>query len=286
MLTTSNGELSGVLTVPSGKGKGIVALIIAGSGPTDRNGNNPSMQNNCLKMLSAELAKSGIASLRYDKRGIAASAAAMKQEADLRFEDYVNDARGWIETLKKDNRFSQVVVIGHSEGSLIGMLAAERANKMISISGLGQPAHAVLKDQLQSQPQQVQDMTYPLLDSLKQGHRVTNPSPMLASLFRESVQPYLISWFAYEPQAEIRKLKIPVLIVQGTTDLQVSVAEARLLSAANPNAKLVIIDSMNHVLKSAPAEAKENLKAYNDPALPLVPQLVEAITRFIVSSEG
>jgi alpha-beta hydrolase superfamily lysophospholipase len=282
-LSTATGDLSGVLTVPAGANKGIVALIISGSGPTDRNGNNPSMQNNSLKMLSAGLAGSGIASLRYDKRGIAGSASAMKKEADLRFEDYVNDAKDWIEKLRKDNRFKQVVVIGHSEGSLVGMIAAKGANKMISIAGIGQPAHNVIKDQLRAQPQGIQDLTFPLLDSLKNGHRVTNPGPAFSSLFRESVQPYLISWFTYDPQAEIKKLQIPVLIIQGTTDIQVSVAEAKLLAAANPKAKLVTIEGMNHVLKNAPADAAANVKIYNDPSLPLVPELLKTITTFILS---
>jgi uncharacterized protein len=281
-LKTNTGDISGTLNVPSGVHNPPVALIIAGSGPTDRNGNQPMIQNNSLKMLATALAGAGIASVRYDKRGIGASAGAMKKEEDLRFDDYVNDAKGWGEMLKKDSRFRKLIIIGHSEGSLIGLLAAGNADKFISIAGIGQSADKVIKEQLKSQPQAIQDMTFPLLDSLRNGHHVTNPSPMLASLFRPSVQPYLISWFSYNPQEELKKLQIPVLIVQGTNDLQVSVAEAKLLLAANPRATLSIIEKMNHVLKIAEADREANVKVYNDPALPLAPELISAVTTFIL----
>jgi len=281
-LKTNTGDISGSLTLPTGTNKGIVALIIAGSGPTDRDGNNPVMTNNSLKMLAEALAASGIASLRYDKRGIGQSASAMKKEEDLRFEDYVNDAKGWIELLKKDKRFKKIVIIGHSEGSLIGLLAASNADKFVSIAGPGQSADKVIKDQLHAQSQEIQNMTFPLIDSLKNGYKVTNPSPKLASLFRASVQQYLISWFAYDPSDQIKKLTIPVLIIQGTNDIQVSVSEAKLLSGANPNATLILVDKMNHVFKLAEADPQLNLKTYNDPALPLVPEFVTAVIVFIL----
>src|SRR6476469_1360645 len=123
VLHTATGDLFGTLMLPANFSKGPVALIIAGSGPTDRNGNNPVMKNESLRMLAQGLATHAIASLRYDKRGIAESKAAMKGEANLRFEDYIKDAQDWIDLLKKDKRFTKVVVIGHSEGSLIGMVA-------------------------------------------------------------------------------------------------------------------------------------------------------------------
>lgn len=281
-LKTSTGDISGSLILPTGIDKGIVVLIIAGSGPTDRDGNNPAMKNNSLKMLAEGLAASGIASLRYDKRGIGRSAGAMKKEEDLRFEDYVNDARGWIELLRRDKHFKKIVILGHSEGSLIGILSASGADKFVSVAGPGQSADKIIKDQIRSQPQQVQDMTFPLIDSLKNGHKVTNPSPMLASLFRESVQPYLISWFAYDPQEQIKKITKPVLIIQGTNDLQVPVSEAKLLSGANEKATVALIDKMNHVLKLAEADRQSNLKTYNDSSLPLAPEFLKTVIAFIL----
>lgn len=259
-----------------------VALIIAGSGPTDRDGNNPMMKNNSLKILASELSKNGIATLRYDKRGIAESKAAGKSESDLRFDDYVNDAKGWIQLLKQDKRFSKVIVIGHSEGSLIGMLAGTTANKFISIAGAGQSADKILKEQLSSQPKEVQDLSFPMIDSLQNGKTIDNVPPILNSLFRPTVQPYMISWFKYDPQNEIKKLSIPTLILQGTNDIQVSVEDAKRLSNANPKAELVLIYNMNHIFRIIDGDRQINLATYSKGNLPIANELVKSITDFIL----
>jgi uncharacterized protein len=284
ILKTANGEIFGTLTMPEAKLPVPLALIIAGSGPTDRDGNNPAMKNNSLKMLSESLAKNGIASLRYDKRGIAQSQAAGSNESDLRFEMYINDAREWAELLGKDKNFNQVVVIGHSEGSLIGMVASQNnsVSKYISIAGAGQAADQIIREQLKAQPPVVLEQTNPILDELVKGNTVENVPQMLMSLFRPSVQPYMISWFKYDPQIEISKLKKPTLIVQGTTDIQVSVDDARRLSTAKPDAKLVIIDGMNHIFKNAEADRMKNIETYTNPDLPLSEKLVSAIASFIM----
>jgi len=283
VLKTSTGDIFGTLTTPDKFKKIPVALIIAGSGPTDRDGNNPAMKNNSLKMLSAELLKEGIATLRYDKRAIGESkAAGGKSETDLRFDDYVNDAKGWIALLRQDKRFSKIIVVGHSEGSLIGMIAAATADKYISLEGAGQSADKVIKIQLSAQPKIVTDLAFPMLDSLKNGDLVKKVDPMLNSLFRPSIQPYLISWFKYDPQVEIKKLTIPILILQGTNDIQVSVADAKRLSAANPKAQLVLVDNMNHILKIIVGDRQANIKTYYDPTLPIADKLTKSIVDFIL----
>lgn len=282
ILHTKTGEIFGTLTTPEKFDKIPVALIIAGSGPTDRDGNNPMMKNNSLKILASELSKNGIATLRYDKRAIAESKAAGISETDLRFDDYVNDAREWVQLLKQDKRFSKVIVIGHSEGSLIGMLAGMTADKFISVAGAGQSADKILKEQLSAQPKEVQDLSFPIIDSLKNGKKVDNVNPMLFSLFRPSIQPYMISWFKYDPQNEIKKLSIPTLILQGTNDIQVSVEDARRLSNANSKAHLVLIDKMNHIFKIVEGDRQANLKTYNNPSLPIADELVKSITDFIL----
>ncbi|MDZ4714175.1 MAG: alpha/beta fold hydrolase [Cytophagales bacterium] len=281
-LQTNTGTIAGTLLTPAQFRKIPVVLIIAGSGPTDRDGNNPMMKNNSLKMLAMELGRNGIATLRYDKRGIGESKAAAKSEADLRFNDYVNDAKDWIQLLKQDKRFSKVIVIGHSEGSLIGMIAAGNADKFISIAGAGQSADKILKEQLSAQPQGVQDIAFPILDSLANGHLVNKVNPMLNSIFRPSVQPYMISWFRYDPQVEIKKLSIPVLILQGTNDIQVSTADAERLSAANPAAKLVLLEGMNHILKNVPGDRQANIATYGNPTLPLADILITITRDFIL----
>lgn len=280
-LQTSTGEIFGTLTIPGRPDRIPVALIISGSGPTDRDGKNPMMKNNSLKILATELSKNGIATLRYDKRGVADSKAAAKSEKDLRFDDYVSDAKEWIYLLKKDNRFSEVIIVGHSEGSLIGMLAGMSINKFISIAGFGQSADKVLKEQLSSQPKVVQDLSFPIIDSLKHGNTIETVPPMLNSLFRPSVQPYMISWFKYDPQDEIKKLSIPILILQGTNDIQVGVGNARRLSNANPNAELFLITGMNHILRITDGDRQANLTTYSNSNLPIAEELVKAITDFI-----
>lgn len=283
VLHTATGDISGTLTTPLQE-KGIpVALIIAGSGPTDRNGNNSMMKNNSLKQIAYALAEAGIASVRYDKRGIGQSMSASKKEEDLRFDNYVEDAVEWIGLLKKDKNFNKIIVIGHSEGSLIGMIAARKADMYISVAGAGQSADILLKEQLKEQPQEIKDNNYAILDSLKAGKIVEDTDPSLAMLFRKNIQPYLISWFKYDPQIEISKLTIPVLILQGTNDLQVKEDDAKRLAKANPKAKLLLIENMNHVLKIVIGDQEANAKAYNDPSLPLAPGLKKAIVDFIKS---
>lgn len=286
MLTTAIGELSGSLLVPNtSKNQCPIVLIIAGSGPTDRDGNSAMMggKNNSLKLLAEGLAEEGIASLRYDKRGLGLSKSAFIQESDLRFDHFVEDAQAWIQLLQQDKRFSEVIVAGHSEGSLIGMIATKKAkaDRFISIAGAGKKADLLLREQLATQPKFIKNEAFRALDSLVIGKTVDDINPMLASLFRPSVQPYLISWFKQDPQAIIKGLAMPVLIVQGTTDIQVSVKDAELLKEANTRVHLVMIEGMNHVLKKASADKMENMATYGNPTLSLKEELIPAILHFI-----
>jgi len=282
ILKINTDQLFGTLTTPDQTKKYPVALLISGSGPTDRNGNNPMMKNNSLKMLAESLAKNGIGSLRYDKRGIGESKASAISEQTLVFENYTEDAKSWINLLKQDKRFSEIIVIGHSEGSLIGMIAGVKANKFISIAGPGDSADKLIKTQIASKSnQQLNDLTFPIIDSLKSGKTVKNVDPMLNSLFRASIQPYLISWFKYNPQTEIKKLNIPILIVQGNKDLQVTVKDAELLSQANKNAELVIVDKMNHIMKNIEGDNQANMESYNNETLPISEIITSKIIYFI-----
>ena len=282
ILETKTGQIFGTLTTPKRFFKIPVALIIAGSGPTDRDGNGPMLKTNAYKKLAYALAENNIASIRYDKRGIAESKAALKKESDIRFDDYVNDAKEWIQLLKKDNRFSKIIVIGHSEGSLIGMLAAGKADMFISIAGAGQTIDKTLKEQLSAQPKEILELSNPIIESLKKGKTVDKVDPKVEMLFRLSVQPYLISWFKYDPQIEIQKLNIPILIIQGTKDIQVTVEDAKRLSKANPKAQLVLLDKMNHIFITVEGDRQANIATYNNPAIPLADGLVKNITDFIM----
>ena len=210
-LKTPKGNISGTLLVPVGKQKLPVVLIIAGSGPTDRNGNQGVVvQTNAYEMIADSLYKKGIASLRYDKRGVGESIAAIGSEADLSFEDGINDAAAFIQMLKSDSRFSKVIVLGHSEGSLVGMVAAERAKAdgYISIAGAGERADKLIERQIKAQSPSLASKATLLFDSLNRGYSVDPPADLLM-IFRPSVQPYIRSWLKYDPQQEIKKLKIP-----------------------------------------------------------------------------
>ena len=284
-LNTPTGDIHGKLILPDGGTPCPVVIIIAGSGPTDMNGNNAGMTNNSLLYLARELAAEGIASVRYDKRAIGKSAAACTNEEDLRFDHYINDAAAWADKLAGDSRFTKVIIAGHSEGSLIGMVAAQRSKAVkgyISIAGCGSPAYEILEEQLKSQPEWIQEQSASICKELREGRTVKEVPYYLMSLYRNSVQPYLISWFAYNPAEEVAKLDIPVLILQGDMDIQVGVDEAEKLHAAQPHSELHIIKEMNHILKHCNTmQQMAQLATYRDANLPLKAELVRLIVEFI-----
>lgn len=280
---SSRGRLYGSFAIPTSDKPVPVVLIIAGSGPTDRNGNQDNVNSNAYKLIADSLKNAGIASLRYDKRGVGESAAALKDESQMRFEDAVSDAVGIIKELKSDKRFSSVIILGHSEGSLVGMLAAaqEPVQAFISVAGIANSADKVIIRQVYGQSEELGIKAAYMLDNLKNNKPIGDPGPELSALFRPSAQPYLLSWIKYDPQTEIKKLSIPVLILQGTTDLQVSEGEATTLKEAYPKATLKIIKGMNHVLKTAPEDRVKNMATYNMPALPLAPGFMPSIIGFV-----
>ncbi|SEN28871.1 hypothetical protein SAMN05428959_1011030 [Duganella sp. CF517] len=280
------GTLYGTELIPEGGARVPVVLLHSGSGPTDRDGNSEaaSLLNNSLRMLAESLAQQGVATVRYDKRGVASSAALVKEESDLRLDSYVDDAVVWMRQLRADKRFSKVVMAGHSEGALIALVACQRAkaDACVSISGPGHPLADILRDQLKPKlPPALAGANERILVALEQGKAVEDVPPELMMLYRPSVQPYLISSFKTDPRKAIAALKMPVLIAQGATDIQVAVKEAQALSAAAPSAKLVVIDGMNHVLKMVPANPAAQRASYSDPGLPLSPQLSEAVAAFV-----
>lgn len=277
--------LYGTLALPEGPNPVRAVLILSGSGPTDRNGNNPAGANDSLKLLAHGLAAEGIASLRVDKRGIAASAGAGLREDDLRIETYVTDAVAWLDFLRGELPQSRVLLLGHSEGALIATLAARRTDVagLILVAGAGESADRIIARQLAAGgvPDQLQAASKRIAESLRKGQPVADVPTELLALYRPSVQNYLISWLPLDPAAELAKTQAPALIVQGTTDVQILPEDAQRLVAARPGTKLVLIDGMNHVLKEAPAERRANLATYIRPDLPLAPGLLPAVVEFI-----
>jgi len=285
-LATPTGTLQGTLATPDAPGTVPVVLIVAGSGPTDRDGNSAMVpgRNDSLRLLAQALSQAGFASVRFDKRGIAASTGAGHAEADLRLEDFVDDAARWVETLDRDPRFRGVAILGHSEGALIGLLAARRssARAFVSVAGPADRASAGLRRQLAGRlPQALAARNEAILAALDAGQRVDDVPAALMALYRPSVQPYLISWLRYSPADELARLTIPCLVVQGDTDIQVEVADARALQAARRDCSLQIVPGMNHVLKPVPADEARQLASYADPTLPLAPEFVRGLAQFL-----
>lgn len=290
-LTFADGTLHGTLLTPDTQKPGPAVLMIAGSGPTDRDGNStvPGVRPQTFKLLAEGLAANGIASLRFDKRGIAASSSAMVAEQDLRLATYVDDAVGWAKLLAAQPLVSCVVILGHSEGALTGALAATKTKVCgyISVSGSSETLDAVLRRQygaLHSAgrlPDALWDRLQDILTRLSHGEQVEDVPVQFAAALRPSVQPYQISVMQADPLKAIAAVTAPVLILQGTHDLQIQVQDAKALAAANPRAKLVLLDGVNHVLKDAPADRAGNIATYADPNLPLDGKIVPTIAEFV-----
>ena len=223
--------------------------------------------------------------MRYDKRAIAASASAAISESELTFDDYINDAVAWVEHLVADVRFDRVVLVGHSEGSLIALAAAKRTDKVVAVISLAGPGESIdqtLRRQLATQPEPYKTECYRIIDELKAGRMVEDAPAELAVLFRKSVQPFLISEMRYNPADEARALRVPLLIVQGTTDIQVETADAARLFMAQRMARMVVIDDMNHVLKICPTtNPQQQMATYMDPSRPIAAKLVRAVVDFM-----
>ncbi|MBC3872978.1 alpha/beta fold hydrolase [Undibacterium sp. LX15W] len=278
--------LYGSVLIPGHKTKPPVVLIIAGSGPTDRDGNSPALpgKNNSLQMLAEELAIAGFASVRYDKRGVGESFAAGGAEENLRFQTYVGDVQAWIKQLSSDPRFGGVAVIGHSEGSTLGLLAVLDSPVLayVSIAGPAQSAAKILRAQLASKlPADLAKINESILSSMEKSEFVKDvPAPLLA-LYRPSVQNYLMSWFQVVPADAIKKLAMPVAIFQGDTDIQVGVSQAVLLAQAQPKAELHVVKGMNHIMKSVPADNAQQVASYSDPNLVLDADFLKKLVAFL-----
>jgi len=284
-LDTGQGVLHGSLLLPQQATPPPVVLIIAGSGPTDRDGNNPAAGRiDNLKRLALLLAGEHIASVRFDKRGVAASQPATPDERDLSVERYVADVVAWGRALRQDPRFGPLILVGHSEGALIASLAAEKAgaSAVITLAGSGRPVADVLREQLaQRLPPAQLPAGVALIDRLQAGQTSLDVPAPLRQVFRPSVQPYLITLLHQDPAAAFARLKVPALIIQGRNDIQVEVADAERLKAAKPDAQLALIDGMNHVLRISPRDMSRQRDSYRNPELPLARELGERIVLFI-----
>ena len=281
-------ELGGTLTVPRGAtGRVPVVVIIAGSGPTDRNGNSlMGIRPNSYAQLAWRLAERGIASLRYDKRGMPGTKGTFDM-TKMTLDDFAADARAAAESLAHDARFSRVLLLGHSEGSSLAFIAARAGPPVaavISVSGLGRPLGVVIREQLARQFDAATLVRYDTaMAQYLRGEQPKDVPPQLAPLFVPINLSFMKSLSLFDPPAAIKAVRQPVLIVQGGRDLQVTVADAERLHAAKPEAQLVIVPLANHVLKqTTDTTLPGQMPTYQNPTVPIMPDVGKAIADWIL----
>jgi uncharacterized protein len=282
------GPLEGTL-LEAGKSAPVV-LIIPGSGPTDRDGNNPlGVTAAPYRLLAEALAAKGVSSARIDKRGMFGSKAAVADANKVTIADYAADTHNWVDAIHKRTGAKCVWVLGHSEGALVALASAQNPDGMcgvILVSGAGRRMSDIIREQLRANPANapVLDSAMAAIDSLEQGRHVdvTDMHPALQRLFAPQVQDFLIDMFRQDPAKLAAAVKLPMLIVQGERDVQVSVADAKALATAQPKARLVLIPAMNHVLKDVASDDRAaNVATYADPSLPVDSTAVDAIASFV-----
>ena len=285
------GPLRGTLLAPA-QSRAVV-LIIPGSGPTDRDGNNPmGVAAAPYRLLAEGLAARGVTTIRIDKRGMFGSAGAIPDANRVSLTDYAADMRQWAQVARQRTGAPCVWLLGHSEGGLVALLAGQRPEDLcgiVLIAASGRPVGTVIREQLRANPANapVLDEAMAALDSLEAGRRVSTEgmNPALLPLFAPAVQDYMINLLSYDPARLAQNVRLPVLIVQGQRDLQVTEVDARRLAEANAVARLVLIPDANHVLKRVAADDRAaNFATYGDASLPLAPGIVEAVAGFVTAA--
>ena len=276
-----NHAIHGTL-LDSAESNSVLTIIISGSGPTDRDGNNISLKSDYLKKLAEGLYENGVSSYRFDKRGVGRSIGSIKKGDEVKFSDFINDVKSIINHFRKTNKFKRVVVIGHSEGALFGMIACRSiAEGFISIAGAGTDYLTIIQRQLSNRAPYIKSMSDSIIQELRNGKIIDSVSPLMSGLFNPDAQMFLIDASSYNPLDEISKLDIPILIIQGTNDIQIEVKDAQMLYDASTNARLEIIQGMNHVFRQSSENFFLNLQTYGRPELPIDSSIVTKIVDFV-----
>jgi pimeloyl-ACP methyl ester carboxylesterase len=280
------GNIDAVLTTPPGVERPPVALLIAGSGSTDHDGNGPQAKPATLKKLADQLAERKIATLRYDKRGAGGWKPEFGKPEDFRFKDYVDDAVSLVNYLKNGGKFARVVVAGHSEGGLVAILAAQQVqiDRLVLLVTAARRQGDLLKAQLEKRqiPPDILDPVVKAIDSIMAGQIVDPPPRGLA--IAPSMQPSLASALTVDPIDPLKSIARPTLIVGGGHDVQVARLDFVALSAASPLAKTIWLPDMNHVLVDVTDES-DNLAAYNQPERAIDPAMIDAVATFIQADD-
>lgn len=276
--------LAGILQLPAGDGAAPALVLLAGSGPTDRDGNQPPVvMTDLLKQIALGLAEQGIATLRYDKRGMYANKAELPKEFAkyddfFSWENFVGDAAAACRFLRQQPRVDPkcVGILGHSEGGMLALQAAgvlktegRAPAALILVSTPGRTIDAVIADQLKdllvrqhATPAQTEyflgENTRVTQVIQKTGQVPADVPAGLAALYPRYLGKFLHSELACDPVKLAADFSGPVLVVQGAADIQVSPdRDAKALDAALRSRKegvdaLAIIPKASHNLKVPP----------------------------------
>lgn len=276
-----NKFVEGSLVTPYSDIESPLVIFIMDAGTINRDGNDRMSTNNSFKELAYELAKKGIASYRYDKRLFRMEMLNIK-EHEVSFDHFITDTKDIIDYFKKNGGYTKIIIAGHGQGSLVGMIAArDKADGFISIAGNAQSIDQVIIEQLAIQSPGLDKRASIAFAELKEKGRSINYEPVLESIFRYDLQPFIRSWMKYTPTQEIVKLEIPILILQGDKNIQVKISETEKLKNAVPTATYVIIQNMNHILKEIKGNRLENQKSYNESWRKIIPEATNAIAEFV-----
>lgn len=279
-----NKFIEGNLVMPLDVKHPNLVIFIQGSGQTNRDGNQNGMQSDYAKKIAYELAAHNIASFRFDKRSIKAAELNLD---NISFDDFVSDVKDILTYFRAKDSYNNLVIAGHSQGSLVGMLAAkDNADGFISLAGPGKSIDHILVDQLSAQLPQLKEELETSMSEIKKNGSTTEYPKIFENIFHPSNQPFLASWMKYDPSKEIKKLKMPTLIINGTRDLQVNEQQAEILHDAAAGSKLVLLKDMNHVFREIKEEEKnQNFASYANPQKPLHPELIPVLINFIKNLE-
>jgi hypothetical protein len=291
----AHGTLRGTLERPANEVRA-AALILPGSGPTDRDGNNAQgLRTDAYRLLAVELAARGIATARIDKRGIGESAGGADLEISLGA--YRGDTEAWIAVLRAETGAACIWLIGHSEGGYLALDAAglDGVCGIVLLTAPGEPLGALMRDQIAAQPALAPLLSHydAAMDLLLSGGTpaMADLPVALRPIFSPENLVYLRELALFRPAEVLAALELPVLILHGGADIQVPAAQGDALAAARPGVVREVLDGMTHTLKrvgdgDGDGALRANLATYSDPSLPLHGDLVPAIAGFILGTDG
>ena len=299
-------HLAGTLSLPHGKGPFPAVLLIAGSGPHTRN--EPFLGHQPFLVISDYLTRRGIAVLRYDKRGTGGSLGDYQNATTV---DFADDARAAVALLRTRAEIDpgQIGLVGHSEGGLIAPMIAASDPKIafvVMLAGPGVDGRRILLEQDRliriangGHPALVQEGVESdrrLFDLILSG--ATAEQVRAANGTRQSIAPdepppqsnpfqWLRFFLGYDPVPALRSLKIPVLAMNGSKDLQVPAAQnlppIRAALADNPKAEVVELPGLNHLFQTAGSGSPNE---YGEIEETFAPEALKVMGDFVLTQSG